>query len=664
MASGTSDSSLALVPYQKLLCLHMINHGGFGIVYRARHADWNISVAIKCLRFSGSVSQQDRESLLAEAEKMVRARFQFTLPVLGICNEPTFLGIVMEYMPNGSLDTLLHQKAVYPELPWPLRLRVLHEVALGVNFLHSLEPPLLHRDLKASNVLLDEEFHVKLGDFGLAKWRQLSLACSSVHSQAGTGTVFYMPPEAFEMHYRPSIKYDVYSYAILSWEVLTRQRSFEDAVDSTQVIFSVFRGDRPSTAESTLPLSTPHRAPLLALVQRCWAQDPEQRPSFHECSTEIEKILRGYQPRDFAMAIVQLVEQKENAERSFLLSPRDGKSLVSAVDNLDLSSNPFTMTQATQPNNTHGSQPQSSYVQQDRALPCDEVKFNLLSSSHCCPSIPPSLDGHENIGCRSVAGVMSVPRVGIGTVPQSTPGCSPVSELRSPTPRTCALQDPKSAPGILEDCKEAASGHGCSTDLRIQSCPMPRPLTANISMADMNKAKEEAAEDKISNNASTAGPGSNAWQGTSTGAGAGVMPYQTARMARGLSGETESLPVPISEEAQQQQQIGGCYSMSVQDMVPLPEVCAWVMQRRDLIIQQMTEACLNQIMDSLVARNLIMREDYESVLTQPTRTAKVRRLLDTYSPSLPTQEPVANIIVHKLFLNKQMGLKPFPTLPS
>nr|QJS39783.1 receptor-interacting serine/threonine-protein kinase 2 [Lethenteron reissneri] len=544
MASGTSDSSLALVPYQKLLCLHMINHGGFGIVYRARHADWNIFVAIKCLRFSGFVSQQDRESLLAEAEKMVRARFQFTLPVLGICNEPTFMGIVMEYMPNGSLDTLLHQKAVYPELPWPLRLRVLHEVALGVNFLHSLEPPLLHRDLKASNVLLDEEFHVK----------------------AGTGTVFYMPPEAFEMHYRPSIKYDVYSYAILSWEVLTRQRSFEDAVDSTQVIFSVFRGDRPSTAESALPLSTPHRAPLLALMQRCWAQDPEQRPSFHECSTEIEKILRGYQPRDFAMAIVQLVEQKENAERSFLLSPRDGKSLVSAVDNLDLSSNPFTV---------------QCYI--TTCLPCDRRSLYLWP-----------LLGSVRTG----------------------------------------------------EYKEAGSGHGCS-------------------MADMNKAKEEAAAEKISNNASTAGPGSNAWQGTNAGSGAGasVMPYQTARMARGLSGETESLPVPISEEAQQQQ-ISGCYSMSVQDMVPLPEVCAWVMQRRDLIIQQMTEACLNQIMDSLVARNLIMREDYESVLTQPTRTAKVRRLLDTYSPSLPTQEPVANIIVHKLFLNKQMGLKPFPTLPS
>uniref|UniRef100_S4RZK5 Receptor-interacting serine/threonine-protein kinase 2 n=1 Tax=Petromyzon marinus TaxID=7757 RepID=S4RZK5_PETMA len=517
MASGTSESSLALVPYQKLLCLHMINHGGFGIVYRARHADWNISVAIKCLRFSGSVSQQDRESLLAEAEKMVRARFQFTLPVLGICNEPTFLGIVMEYMPNGSLDTLLHQKAVYPELPWPLRLRVLHEVALGVNFLHSLEPPLLHRDLKASNVLLDEEFHVKLGDFGLAKWRQLSLACSSVHSQAGTGTVFYMPPEAFEMHYRPSIKYDVYSYAILSWEVLTRQRSFEDAVDSTQVIFSVFRGNRPSTSESALPLSTPHRAPLLALVQRCWAQDPEQRPSFHECSTEMEKLLRGYQPRDLAIAIVQLVEHKlENGSTDLHCCCND-------------------MTQDAQPNNTHGSQPQSSY----------EVKFNILSSSRCCPSIPPSLDGHENIGCRSVAEKY----------------CS----SKCPNQYKWGFDDVVTTPPLRAACEQG-------------------PFT--------------------------------------------------------VSSDSE-LETPL----------------------PLPEVCEWVMQRRDLIIQQMTEACLNQILDSLVARNLIMREDYESVLTQPTRTAKVRRLLDTYSPSLPTQEPVANIIVHKLLLNKQMGLKPFPTLP-
>lgn len=95
---------------------------------------------------------------------MNEARFLYVLRLLGLYVddvEPDApkLGLVMEFMENGSLSDLQYK---VPSVPWALRLRILHQVALGMNFLHSLSPPLLHLDLKPSNVLLDGELHVRV----------------------------------------------------------------------------------------------------------------------------------------------------------------------------------------------------------------------------------------------------------------------------------------------------------------------------------------------------------------------------------------------------------------------------------------------------------------------------------------------------------------------
>lgn len=87
---------------------------------------------------------------------MEAAKFRYILPVYGICSDP--LGLVMEYMETGSLETLL---AAEP-LPWVLRFRIIHETAVGMNFLHCMNPPLLHLDLKPANILLDAHHHVKV----------------------------------------------------------------------------------------------------------------------------------------------------------------------------------------------------------------------------------------------------------------------------------------------------------------------------------------------------------------------------------------------------------------------------------------------------------------------------------------------------------------------
>lgn len=87
---------------------------------------------------------------------MEAAKFRYILPVYGICGLSQ--GLVMEYMETGSLETLL----VAEPLPWELRFRIIHETAVGMNFLHCMNPPLLHLDLKPANILLDAHYHVKV----------------------------------------------------------------------------------------------------------------------------------------------------------------------------------------------------------------------------------------------------------------------------------------------------------------------------------------------------------------------------------------------------------------------------------------------------------------------------------------------------------------------
>lgn len=100
---------------------------------------------------------RERMELLEEAKKMEMAKFRYILPVYGICREP--VGLVMEYMETGSLEKLLASEP----LPWDLRFRIIHETAVGMNFLHCMTPPLLHLDLKPANILLDAHYHVKVG---------------------------------------------------------------------------------------------------------------------------------------------------------------------------------------------------------------------------------------------------------------------------------------------------------------------------------------------------------------------------------------------------------------------------------------------------------------------------------------------------------------------
>ncbi|KYO48243.1 receptor-interacting serine/threonine-protein kinase 3 isoform X1 [Alligator mississippiensis] len=298
MANGSEFQER--IPYEDLKeDMKFIGHGGFGTVYSATHKRWHIRVAIKEMRQDSPYSH---EELLAEARAMDRARFLYVLRLFGLCELKTQasrdpnsqLGIVMEYMENGSLARLQEK---IQHVPWALRFQFLHQVALGMNYLHGLKPPLLHLDLKPSNVLLDENLTVRLADFGLSKFKQGTTKLTAARSEEGSdhgGTLEYMPPEALDdINYKPTQATDIYSYAILTWSVLTGEEPYPDVHPKWKSFLfrlHIPKGERPDVTKLDTITDVAGLEDMKQLMKSCWHQECSQRPTFQDCSDKTKKI--------------------------------------------------------------------------------------------------------------------------------------------------------------------------------------------------------------------------------------------------------------------------------------------------------------------------------------------------------------------------------------
>jgi serine/threonine protein kinase len=156
---------------------------------------------------------------------------------MGICVVPPSICIVTEFMERGSLFRVLSVEA--RALSYRRRLAMAVDACAGVAFLHSCDPPIIHRDIKSLNFLVDREYRVKLADLGEARELSAAIVEGDEHLTKNRGTPHWMAPEVFlGANYNERV--DVYSLGVVMWEIITSRRPFEDVSPWVRSTASVF----------------------------------------------------------------------------------------------------------------------------------------------------------------------------------------------------------------------------------------------------------------------------------------------------------------------------------------------------------------------------------------------------------------------------------------
>lgn len=194
---------------------NVIGEGGYGIVYRGTLHD-STMIAVKNLLNNRGQAEKEFK---VEVEAIGRVRHKNLVRLLGYCVEGAYRMLVYEYVDNGNLDQWLHGDVgeVSP-LTWDIRMNIMLATAKGLAYLHEgLEPKVVHRDIKAGNILLDQHWNAKVSDFGLAK-----LLCSekSYVTTRVMGTFGYVAPE-YASTGMLNERSDVYSFGVLIMEIIT-----------------------------------------------------------------------------------------------------------------------------------------------------------------------------------------------------------------------------------------------------------------------------------------------------------------------------------------------------------------------------------------------------------------------------------------------------------
>ncbi|KAJ8770893.1 hypothetical protein K2173_021808 [Erythroxylum novogranatense] len=192
-----------------------IGEGGYGPVFKCRLD--HTPVAVKVLRPDAA---QGREQFDREVEVLSLIRHPNMVLLLGAC--PEYGILVYEYMDKGSLDDCLFRKGNRPPLPWQLRFRIAAEIATGLLFLQQTKPePLVHRDLKPGNILLDRNYVSKISDVGLARLvPAVAENVTQFHMTSTAGTFCYIDPE-YQQTGMLGVKSDVYSLGIILLQIVT-----------------------------------------------------------------------------------------------------------------------------------------------------------------------------------------------------------------------------------------------------------------------------------------------------------------------------------------------------------------------------------------------------------------------------------------------------------
>jgi sterile alpha motif and leucine zipper-containing kinase AZK len=263
------------IEFEELAFEKKIGQGAFGDVMRGQYKGGY--VAVKRLRMT-QVKQAAVNDFRKEITLLCKLRHPNVVRLIGVCTKPPELCIVMEYAGRGCLYAIVHNPRV--KLQHSHHVQWAEETARGMEYLHRRErnkPPIIHRDLKSGNLLVDSQWKIKISDFGLARIRETS------HAHTQVGTFAWMAPEVLENkpYAEPA---DMYSFAIVMWECLTRQEPFK-GMHPMQIMRAIDRGERPR-----MPAGVHSTLEFVRIMELCWSHNPEHRPTFKSVLTALQKI--------------------------------------------------------------------------------------------------------------------------------------------------------------------------------------------------------------------------------------------------------------------------------------------------------------------------------------------------------------------------------------
>ncbi|XP_055823785.1 G-type lectin S-receptor-like serine/threonine-protein kinase At4g27290 [Solanum dulcamara] len=257
-----------------------IGEGGFGPVYKGILEGQEIAVK----RLSRTSTQGENE-FKNEVICIAKLQHRNLVKILGCCIEGGEKMLIYEYLPNGSLDSFIFDDAQNKVLDWPKRFHIINGIARGLMYLHQdSQLRIIHRDLKANNILLDKDMNPKISDFGIAK------ICEENDIGAKTnrvvGTYGYLSPE-YALHGRYSVKSDVFSFGILILEIVSGKsnRRFSHLDHNLNLLGHAWKLYKEGRSAELLDeylcdsCSTPEVERSICVGLLCVQQCPEDRPT-------------------------------------------------------------------------------------------------------------------------------------------------------------------------------------------------------------------------------------------------------------------------------------------------------------------------------------------------------------------------------------------------
>lgn len=277
LLKGIAEKQRSEIPRNDIKLLERIGRGASGQVSKAMFR--GTEVAVKRLVTTSS-SKDAVDEFMLEAAIMCGLRHPNIVLFMGSSFDPIMkeMLLVMEYMARGSVHDVIHNPKIC--MPYELKLHLALQAAQGMNFLHSSKPPVIHRDLKSHNILLDDKWNARISDFGITRIQEINKAEGGAGIRKRKvapqclGTIFWTAPEVLNGNNHTESS-DCYSFGIVLWEIFHRAGPYM-GVDTMVIAVEVpSKGRRPEISETCPP-------EIRELMKSCWHQDPGKRPSFQE----------------------------------------------------------------------------------------------------------------------------------------------------------------------------------------------------------------------------------------------------------------------------------------------------------------------------------------------------------------------------------------------